>query len=150
MNYLVNNSSVQELMNHQILFADLLKLDYFLQGLKGYPDWFTDQQQIDQTILKAATEKAIVLYRESGHKIRARFEHFHFSLKNLPGFCLVQGQKFSGVGEVQPNPTRVLTYLTEQTKNKEDKLSSLYICALQLGQGPVKVIEEYQLIDILQ
>ncbi|HHT24624.1 MAG TPA: DUF4080 domain-containing protein [Clostridiaceae bacterium] len=150
MNYLENNSSVEELTNHQILFADLLKLDYFLQGFKGYPNWFTDLQQTDQAILKDATEKAMILYRKAGHKVRARFECFHFSLIDLPGFSPAQHKQFSGVGVVQPSPTRVLAYLKEQSKKKEDKLSSLYICALQLGQGPVKVIAEYQLIDILQ
>ena len=148
-NYLANRNSVKELTSHQIRFTDLLKLDYFLQGLKGHPDWFSDQQQFDRTLLKTATEKAIVLYRRAGHKIRARFEHFHFSLKKLPGFYSEQNQQFSGVGEAQPSPPRVMAYLTEQSKNVKDKKSSLYICALQLGQGPVKVIEEYQLIDIL-
>ncbi|NLJ69924.1 MAG: DUF4080 domain-containing protein [Clostridiaceae bacterium] len=148
MDFLRNISSFEALTHHQILFADLLKLDYFLQGLKGYPDWFTDKQQIDQTILKAATEKATVLYREAGHKNRARFESFHFSIKKLPGFCLNQNLEFSGVGAVQPSPIRVMDYLTEQIE-QEGKLSSLYVCALRLGQGPVKVIEEYQIIDIL-
>lgn len=149
-NYLADNSVVQELSNHQILFGDLLKLDYFLQGLKGYPDWLTSQQHSDQEILDAATERAKVLYREAGYQTRARFEHFHFSLTKLPGFCSDHNQQFSGAGEVHPGPDRVIAYLKEQNKEKDSKLSSSYICALQLGQGPVQVIAEYQSIDLLE
>ena len=150
MKFIAEKSSVQELTNDKILFADLLKLDYFAQGMKGYPDWLYDLRYTDQTIIEEVMEKAKVLYREAGHRTRARFEHFHFSLKELPGFCSDRSKQFSGAGEVQPSPTRVIAYIKEQSRKFDSELSSSYICALLLGQGPVQVIEEYQLIDILQ
>lgn len=124
------------------IFTDLLKLDYFLQGKRGFPNWFSSLQQDSDSYKKTAYRKSLELYRQTTYQDRVRFENFRFSLKSLPGLDS-KSDLFAGAGEVQPMPDRVLENLIEQAKNLKLTENKFYVCALRLGHGPMKVITEY-------
>ncbi|HZJ68566.1 MAG TPA: hypothetical protein VFD28_00970, partial [Candidatus Eisenbacteria bacterium] len=132
---------VTHLKQAKDVFQDLLSVDYFLQGLRGFPDWLKSLHQSEAQQSKELFQIANKKFQAENHKLRARFELFNFSLKELPGIEFAEAnQHFSGAGEIQPTGDRVLSYLKDQILDQD---ASQYVCALKLGQGPVQIISEY-------
>ncbi|MDI9489854.1 MAG: DUF4080 domain-containing protein [Clostridiaceae bacterium] len=127
------------------IFTDLLKLDYFLQGQRGYPDWFTGLSQSQDHKKRSIFDKATNLYRESGYRTRGRFEAFSFSVEQLLNLNSELNTKYSGAGDIQPYPEKVLQYLEKFVFENKYPERPVYVSALKLGQGPIQVIKEYQL-----
>lgn len=133
---------ISHLNKSKLVFRDLLKLDYFFQGLKGFPSWLESLHQNDESHFKELYEIANEKFQKERHKGRVRFEFFVFSLKHLPGIEFkTNNQCFSGAGEVTPRAERVLLYLKDQVLKQRD---SEYVCALKLGHGPVQIVREYR------
>lgn len=132
---------VTHLKQAKDVFRDLLSVDYFSQGLRGFPDWLKSLHQSEAQHSKELFQKANKKFQAEDHKLRARFELFNFSLKELPGIEFAEvNQHFSGAGEVQPTGNRILSYLKKQVLDQD---ACQYVCALKLGQGPFQIISEY-------
>lgn len=121
---------------YQRSFDDLLKIDYFKQGLKGFPDWFLSLHQNQNPQWR----KRFAYVNEQNYlaqnKRRMRFEDFSFSVKDLPG--IKTEQEFKGAGEVRPHPEQVTDYLLRQLAEPKD-----YIAAFYLAQGEMELVAEY-------
>lgn len=122
---------------HKILI-DLLKVEYFRQGLKGFPDWFKSLQgQNDLQAREIIHDMQMALLGKNIQQ-RLRYEKFSFSLADLPGFQ-EDGVHFSGAGNVQPDRDRLIHYLSQIDEKTE------YICGLQIGHGKISLLTEQKL-----
>ncbi|NLJ94044.1 MAG: DUF4080 domain-containing protein, partial [Clostridiaceae bacterium] len=58
---------------------DLLKVDYFKQGMKSFPNWFNNFQNSKDKELKQRQKAIQKSLKEANHRQRMRFEIFSFS-----------------------------------------------------------------------
>ncbi len=118
---------------------DLLKAEYFRQGLKAFPIWFENLQQVkDQKIQETISYMQETLLAQ-GVRQRVRYEKFSFSLADLPGFQKERNIHFVGAGNIQPSRERLVQYLAQIDEKAE------YICGLQISPGKTSLLIEQKL-----
>ena len=127
---------------------DLLKIDYFKQGMKSFPDWFLSFKQNKDESLNQLQEEIQENLQKANVRQRIRYEVFSFPLQELHGLeNLIAFNKteldnekslsFQGAGEVQITRQRLIHYLTKEIlKNQK------YLVAFQLSNPSFYILAE--------